>query len=197
MTGSMETGSLLGLIGMFVLIAIAVGMFIHSGMKLNRFKYMEKGFQLPYALKMSLQRSQAHFALTYRVSIITGVSLCVLSPSFIFAGAYINDDYASYGVSVFMLMAAVGVFLFIYYGNIQGAYTKLLEEHHMTAEKKEEVRVVRAVEAIVWPLATAIFLFTGFVFQRWDINWAIFPITGVLSGSFSNVYHIMKRKNPS
>ncbi|MIP45576.1 hypothetical protein C3578_26445 [Salmonella enterica] len=197
MTGSMETGSLLGLIGMFVLIAIAVGMFIHSGMKLNRFKYMEKGFQLPYALKMSLQRSQAHFALTYRVSIITGVGLCVLSPSFIFAGAYINDDYASYGVSVFMLMAAVGVFLFIYYGNIQGAYTKLLEEHHMTAEKKEEVRVVRAVEAIVWPLATAIFLFTGFVFQRWDINWAIFPITGVLSGSFSNVYHIMKRKNPS
>ncbi|WP_079695461.1 MULTISPECIES: permease prefix domain 1-containing protein [unclassified Paenibacillus] len=197
MTGSMETGSLLGLIGMFVLIAIAVGMFIHSGMKLDRFKYMEKDFQLPYALKMSLQRNQAHFALTYRVSIITGVGLCVLSPVFIFAGAYINDVYASYGVSLFMLMAAVGVFLFIYYGNIQGAYTKLLEEPHFSADKKKQERVVGAVGAIVWPLATALFLFTGFVYQRWDVNWAIFPITGVLFGMFSNTYHILKRKNHS
>ncbi len=194
---SEETGAVLGLIGMFVLIAIGVGMFINSGMKLERFSHMEKGFQLPYALKMSLQRSQASFALTYRVAIITGVCLCILSPVFIFAGFYINDNYASYGVSAFMVMAGVGVFLFVYYGNIQGAYTNLVEKHQLTAEKKQEVKVVRAVEAIVWPLATAIFLFTGFVYQRWDINWAIFPITGILSGSFSNVYHIMKSKNPS
>lgn len=197
MAGSTEMGSMLGLIGMFVLIAIAVGMFIYSGMKLERFKYMEQGFQLPYALKARLQQSQINFALTYRVALITGVCLCILSPVFIFAGASINDNFASYGVSAFMIMAAVGVFLFVYYGNIQGAYTKLLDGQYMTAEKKEEVRVVRAVEAVVWPLATAIFLFTGFVFHRWDINWAIFPITGILAGSFGNVYHIMNRKNPS
>ncbi|MBD8840788.1 MULTISPECIES: permease prefix domain 1-containing protein [Paenibacillus] len=194
---SVETGAVLGLIGMFVLIAIAVGMFIYSGMKLERFNYMEKGFQLPYTLKMSIQHSRESFALTYRIAIITGVCLCILSPVFIFAASSINDNYASYGVSAFMVMAGVGVFLFVYYGNIQGAYTNLLEKHQLTVEKKQEVKVVRAVEAIVWPLATAIFLFTGFVYQRWDINWAIFPITGILSGSFSNVYHIMKSKNPS
>lgn len=188
---------MLGLVGMFVLIAVAVGMFIHSGMKLERFKSLEQGFQLPYALKTELQRSQVLYAPTYRFSLITGVCLCVLSPTFIFATAYVNDDFTPYGVAAFLLIAAVAVFLFVYYGNIQGAYTKLLRESHITAEKKEEERIMGAVGAVMWPLATAVFLFTGFVYHRWDVNWAIFPITGILFGMFSNVYHILKRKNVS
>lgn len=191
---SEEIGTLLGLVGMFVSIAAAVGMFIYSGMKLERFKYLERGFQLPYTLKMEIQRSKLLFAPTFRTSVIMGVCLCVLSPAFIFAATFFNDDFSTYGVAVFMTLVALAVFLFIYYGNIQGAYTKLLVESHISAEKKEEERVVGAVAAIVWPLATAVFLFTGFVFQRWDINWAIFPITGILFGMFSNVYHISKRK---
>ncbi|MDT0124702.1 permease prefix domain 1-containing protein [Paenibacillus sp. RRE4] len=195
--GTVSIGSVLGMSGMFVLVALAVGMFIYSGMKLGRFEYMEKGFRLPRALLMTLQRSKTSFALTYRVALITGVCLCILSPVFIFAGAYVNDTYAAYGVSALLATAGIGVFLFVYYGNIQGSYTTLLEDQHLNAAKREEARAVRAVEAVVWPLATAFFLFTGFVYQRWDINWAIFPIVGILSGSFSNVYHIMKNKKPS
>ena len=195
--GKMETGMMLGLIGMFVFVAVAVGMFIYSGMKLERFKSLEQGFQLSYSLKTSLQRRQILFAPTYRLSIITGVCLCVLSPAIIFAAAYVNDDFTTYGVAAFLLIVAVAVFLFIYYGNIQGTYTKLLEEAHITAEKKEEERIVGAAAAVVWPLATALFLYTGLIYQRWDINWAIFPITGVLFGMFASVYNILKRKNPA
>ncbi|CAI6080538.1 hypothetical protein PAECIP112173_02920 [Paenibacillus sp. JJ-100] len=195
--GTVGIGSVLGISGMFILVAVAVGMFIYSGMKLGRFDYMEEEFKLPRSLLMSIQRSKASFALTYRVALITGVCLCILSPVFIFAGAYVNDTYAAYGVSALLAMAGTGVFLFVYYGNIQSSYTTLLEDQHLSEAKREEVRAVRAVEAVVWPLATAIFLFTGFVYQRWDINWAIFPIVGILSGSFSNVYHIMKNKKPS
>lgn len=195
---STETGALLGLIGMFVLIAVAVGMFIYSGMKLERFKNLEQGFQLPFALKSELQHSQNQFAMTYRISVIMGVCLCVLSPVFIFAATFINDDSTPYGVAVFLLTTALAVFLFVYYGNIQGAYTKLLHGSRISsAEKKEDERIIGAIAAIVWPLATAVFLFTGFVYQRWDINWAIFPITGILFGMFSSVYHILKRKDVS
>ncbi|MDK8183360.1 hypothetical protein [Paenibacillus sp. UMB4589-SE434] len=34
-------------------------------------------------------------------------------------------------------------------GNIQGAYTKLLEEPYIAAEKKEEERIMTAVELCV------------------------------------------------
>ncbi|MGF7050169.1 uncharacterized membrane protein YidH (DUF202 family) [Paenibacillus sp. DS2015] len=192
-----DKGSMLGLVGMIVPIAVAVGMFVHSGMKLERFKSLEQGFQLPYALKMALQRSQVLYAPTYRLSLITGVCLCVLSPVFIFAASYVNDDFASFGVAAFLVIAAVAVFLFVYYGNIHGTYTKLLEEPNITAEKKEEDRFVGVVGAVLWPLATVIFLFTGFVYQRWDVNWTVFPIAGILSGMSSNVYHILKRRNVS
>ncbi|MDF2721547.1 MAG: hypothetical protein K0Q59_1222 [Paenibacillus sp.] len=194
---SLEVGTILGLIGMFLLIAAAVGMFIHSGMKLERFKGLEQGFQLPYALKMELQRSQALYAPTYRFSLITGVCLCVLSPALIFMAAYIHDDFTPYGVAAFLLMAAAAVFLLIYYGNIQGAYTKLLEEPYIAAAKKEEERISGAIGAVIWPLATAVFLLTGFVYHRWDINWAVFPIAGILHGMFSSLYHSLNRKNVS
>ncbi|HIW33902.1 MAG TPA: hypothetical protein IAA29_14060 [Candidatus Paenibacillus intestinavium] len=198
--GSMELGSLLGLVGMFVLIAVAVGMFIYSGMKLERFKSLDQGIKIPYALKTTLERSRVLYEPTYRFSLITGVCLCVLSPVFIIATTYINDDYSPYGVVVLLLSIAIAVFLFVYYGNIQGAYTKLLEEprHAIVRQEKKEVdRIVGAVAAIVWPLATVVFLFSGFVYQRWDINWAIFPITGILFGMFSNFYHILKRQEVS
>ncbi|CAH1059180.1 permease prefix domain 1-containing protein [Paenibacillus pseudetheri] len=192
-----DKGSMLGLVGMSMLVAVAVGMFIYSGMKLERFKSLEQGFQLPYSLKASLQRSQALFAPTYRLSLITGVCICVLSLAFIFATSFVSDDYTPYGVAAFLLIAAVAVFLFIYYGNIQGAFTKLLEDSKVTVQKKEEDRFIGVVGALLWPLATVIFLFTGFVYQRWDVNWAVFPIAGILSGMLSNVYHILKRKNAS
>ncbi|MNY74249.1 hypothetical protein D3C86_2132340 [compost metagenome] len=59
----MEMGTMLGLVGMFVLIAAAVGMFIHSGMRLEH------------------QCSQAHYAQTYRFSLIMRVCPCVLPPA--------------------------------------------------------------------------------------------------------------------
>lgn len=128
-----DKSSMLGLIGMLVLVAVAVGMFIYSGMKLEPYKKLEEGFQLPYSLKMKLQQNQVLYAPTYRLSLITGVCLCVLSPIFIFAASYFGEDYESFGVAGFLLIAAVAVFLFVYYGSIQGAYAKLLEKPDITA----------------------------------------------------------------
>lgn len=178
--GSMGLGTMLGLVGMFVLTATAVGMFIYSGMKLERFKSLEQAFQLPNSLKTALQHSQVLFAPTYRLSRVMGVILCVLSPTIIFTAAYVNYDFSTYGFAACLLVVAVAVFLFVYYGNIQGAYTKLLEEPYIAAEKKEEERIVGVVGAVVLSLATVVFMFTGFVYQRWDINWAVFPIAAVL-----------------
>lgn len=51
-----------------------------------------------------------------------------------------------------------------------------------------------SIAAIVWPLATCIFLISGFVFQRWDINWIVFPVTGILLGIFGSVYNLVKAR---
>ena len=89
------------------------------------------------------------------------------------------------------------MFLFVQYGNIQGAYTTLLQEPALAAEIKEEERVMGLIGSIIWPLTIAVFLFTGFVYGRWDINWVLFPIVGILHGVMNNVYRVVKGKDVS
>ncbi|MFD1910303.1 hypothetical protein ACFSQ7_49680 [Paenibacillus rhizoplanae] len=122
-----------------------------------------------------------------------------MSPIAIFVSSAFGDEYSSYGVAVLLIIVAVAVFLFVYYGNIRGAYQRLLKtgdfSEEKQEEKKEEDRIVGAVAAIIWPLVTCVFfLVSGFVFDQWEINWIVFPLTGILFGVFSSVYNMFKKK---
>jgi hypothetical protein len=91
--------------------------------------------------------------------------------------------------------SSVAVFLFVYYGNIRGAYQMLLKTGDFSKEKQEEDRVIGAVASIIWPLVPCVFLVSGFVYDQWHINWIVFPVTGILSGVFSSAYNLLKGKD--
>ncbi|WP_251037655.1 hypothetical protein [Paenibacillus albidus] len=113
------------------------------------------------------------------------------------SGSAFDGNVSTYGAAIMLLVVALAVFLLVYYGQIRESYTILLTTKEVTKAKKEEDRVIGAVAAIVWPLATCIFLISGLMFQQWQINWIVFPITGILFGMFSAVYNILKVKNNS
>jgi hypothetical protein len=192
---SEDAMSMIGVGFLLVLLVPAIAMFIYSGMRMEKYKYLESGFHLPYHLEADIQQRQSGFAATYMLSLIMGVSLCVLSPIAIFVASAFGDDASSYGVVVLLAVVAVAVFLFVYYGNIRGAYQMLLKTGDFSKEKKEEDRVIGAVASIVWPLVTCVFLVSGFVYDQWHINWIVFPVTGILFGVFSSAYNILKRKD--
>ncbi|MNW03287.1 hypothetical protein D3C71_1992020 [compost metagenome] len=89
---------------------------------------------------------------------------------------------------------ALAVFLFIYYGSIKDSFKFLLKEEEYTdiPEKKEANRINGSIAAIMWPLAVCIFLISGFVYERWDINWVVFPVTALLLTVFSAAYNALK-----
>lgn len=194
---SYDAGNMLGLLALFILLVPAIGMFIYSGMKLEKYKYLEKGFHLPYHSKSLIQHKLSAFSATYNLSLILGVCLCVLSPVPIFITSVFGDTASAYGVIMLLGIISVAVFLFIYYGCIRESFTKLLEDSRKVKADKEEDRVIGAVAAFIWPLATCIFLVSGFVFDKWHINWVVFPVTALLFGMFSGVYSILKRKEVS
>ncbi|MFD2882217.1 hypothetical protein ACFTAO_50490 [Paenibacillus rhizoplanae] len=88
-----------------------------------------------------------------------------MSPIAIFVSSAFGDEYSSYGVAVLLIIVAVAVFLFVYYGNIRGAYQRLLKtgdfSEEKQEEKKEEDRIVGAVAAIIWPLVTCVFFWSA------------------------------------
>jgi hypothetical protein len=207
-TTSFETGllggnfsedalNMFGLIAMLLLIVPAIAMFIYSGMKLEKYNYLKSDFILPYPLKAYLQQKQIAFAPTYTLSIIMGVCLCVLSPAAFFMATAFNGDASSLGIAVMLEIIAVAVFLFVYYGNIKESFSILLQIGDYSKAKKEENRVIGGVAAVIWPLATCIFLISGLVFGQWHINWIVFPITGILFGSFAGIYSSLKDKGRS
>jgi fatty acid desaturase len=91
-------------------------------------------------------------------------------------------------------MVAIAVFLFISSGTIREGYEHLLQIGDYDRQKKKENKVIGAVSAIVWPIAVVIFLVSGFVYDKWDICWIVFPITGILFGMFSAAYSIITNK---
>lgn len=191
---SEDTGYMIGLITLFVMLVPAVALFIYSGMKSETYKYLKKGFNVPLSVKSLLQQRYNKFTSTYMVSVILGVCLCILSPVSIFAASVFGDTASIYGVIVLLIIIAIAVFIFIYYGSIKESFTFLLRIDNFSKENVENNKVIGAVAAIIWPLAVCIFLVSGLVFDKWYINWIIFPITGILFGMFSSVYSIIKKR---
>lgn len=192
---SEDTAMMLGLIPLFVLVAIAVGLFIYSGTLVEKYKYLEFGFNLPPHLRNELQQRYQNYNSTYTLSVIIGVSLCILSPVVLFLSSLFGEETIVYGVVGLLLIVAIGVYIFIYFGKIRENYKRLLclEEYSKSfKEKQEEERFIRVVASIVWPLAVIIFLISGFIYNKWGINWIIFPIVGMLFGMFSAAYNAIR-----
>lgn len=186
---------MLGLIGLLILVVPAVALFIYSGMKLEKYKYLSDSFDLPFDTKKAIEENHSSFSSKYTISVIAGVSLCILSPVALFVGSAFDGDAPTYGLVVLLAIVAAAVYIFIYYGCIREGYSILLKIGDYSKEKVEENKVVGAVAAVVWPLAVCIFLVSGFIYHIWYINWIIFPITGILFGMFSAVYNIIKGQN--
>lgn len=195
----MVAGTMIGLVVLLTLIAVAVGLFIYSGLMMEKYKKIDEtgDFSLPTYFQVSLEAKKNDFQPIYTKSVIIGVILCIISPAPLFILLAINENIVLYGVTILLLIIAIAVYIFIYYGGKKESFDKLLKIGEYAPKIKEENKIINAVAAIVWPLAVCFFLISGLVFHMWHINWIIFPITGILFGMFSGVYSILKEKNGS
>ena len=192
---SKDFSDMFGIIALFILLVPAIALFIYSGMKLEKYKYLQNGFDLPLHVKAIIEQKHNAFASKHMVSVITGVCICVISPIALFVSSAFGDSASNYGVVVLLVMVAIAVFIFIYFGTIKQSFSILLQIDDFSKEKTENNKLIGAVAAIVWPLAVCIFLVSGLIFNQWHINWIIFPITGILFGMFSAAYSIIKGHN--
>ena len=192
LTGYEDT-SILGVVTLLLMIMIAVGIFIYSGYKTEKFKYLETDeFVLSTEAQVNIKQLYDLYAPKHIITVIIGVSLCILAPVVLIISNFISGYDTQFGVIVLLLMIAVAVLNFIYFGSINDSFCILLKINDYSKDKKEEKKVISAVAAVIWPLAVCIFLITGFFFQKWHINWIVFPITGILFGTFSTVYNILR-----
>lgn len=174
--------SSLGLLPMFVLIAIAVVLFIVNGVSLDRYEDVEKKqVIMDTACTQRVRDMLTAYTPTFAGLIATGVALCILAVLIpIFLTGILIDGAA---VALMLAVIAVAVFLFVIAGGRHSAYEKLLGigEHKKKATTRAD-KLFDTIMGLVWPLTVIAFLVWGFKFDGWAISWCLFPIVGILSG---------------
>lgn len=185
---AMDRIDLLSVIPLFFFIAIAVGIFIIFGLKEEQYGLDKKVVIIDSATRIALDREMKDFKPGFGKAIASGVILCILAPiSLLLAIVLLGDDNA-WSVIFLLGFVAVGVFLFVFYGILYSTYEKLLSLGEYKPEKVIASKLTDNIAGVVFPLATAVYLILGFVYNAWDTAWIIFPITGILFAAFSSLY---------
>lgn len=178
----------------FIMIAIAVALFIFSGLQLDKYEYLKKPFYLDIRTIEFIKIRKEAFHTTYTVQIIIGVMLCILSPLMLIGITGISslERFGSFGVFVLLTMVAIAVFLFIHTGCIMDSYKELLQEAEFSKKAKKGNKIVDVVASIIWPIVAAGYLIVSFITGDWGITWIVFPVVGILFGAFAAVVNVVK-----
>ncbi|MBR6473785.1 MAG: helix-turn-helix transcriptional regulator [Firmicutes bacterium] len=173
----------IGLVILFVLVGLAVALFINAGIRGTRFDYLgEKSIDTAYGIKGLVTELKERYKDAYTRSMVIGVVLCVMSciPLFI-AMILAGDNEFIMGLTVgaLLVMIAVGVFMIVKVNIVWGAYNTLLEEGDYSRDAKAQSKKYGWIAGVYWLLVTAIFLATGFT-RGFDNNWVIWPIAGIV-----------------
>ena len=182
----------IGLIPFFTFIACAVGLFIYSGSKLKKYEYIkEEVFDLDNETYKYVKNLENRFQGKYTISVIVGVILCIFSviPILLFNGY--NENL---GVCILLFIVSIAVFIFVYFGNISGAFKQLLQLDDYSKKNKEN-KIIGIVASIVFPITAFVYLLVSMFTGAWHITWIIWPVVGVLFGGFSSIYSEMHDKN--
>ena len=183
MVGGVCTGILL------LIIAIAVGVMIISGLRVGKYEYLEKDvISLQYGVQGIVQKRKKDFEKTFTSCIAVGVMCFILGvvPLLVISGIMDGQDgfpvIACVGVLLFMI--AIGVWFFVWAGTIHASFEKLLQQGDYTEEKKELNKEfdkkMGFIPAIYWCVTTAIYLGISLPTNNWDKTWVVWPVAGVL-----------------
>lgn len=171
---------MIGVVVLLALIAVAVAMFIFSGIRHSDF--MKENPIMPQYPKYKVKRFLKLFAVAMACAtalIIVGVALLVAVP----------DELT---VGVFLLFCAVSVFIYVYAGILYSKYDtegynrECAKEGYVpkaaqTLENKR-AHLSETVSSIIMMMATIIFLLLGFIGNYWHPAWVVFPVGGILCG---------------
>lgn len=179
-----NTAGGIGVAILLVMVAVGVAVVILSGMQLEKYEYISKEkLDLQYGVQGIVTKKKEDFAGTFRLCLVIGITLCILSvvPMMLSIAFFGENELAMiYSVAILLAVVAVGVFLIIRAGEIQGSFQKLLQEGEYTPDEKALEKKTSFFSGIYWCLVVAVFLAVSFRFDSWKTSWIIWPVAALL-----------------
>lgn len=180
-----ELVAAMGGVAVLVCVAIAVFLFVFSGITHEKFK---KSY--PVVKNVFTKEQYDKFSRRFPVAmaclvsgILLGVVTLVVFSSLLGSGIIGGgDETYCYVTAAFLLIIAVCVGGLTYFGIQKTKFdvTEYNAENAKEAQPKEKLK--NAVCSAVMMTATAVFLVIGFVWNLWHPGWVVFPVGGIICG---------------
>lgn len=185
-----------GVIVLLMIVAAAVAVFIACGSRNAPYEFLEKeAFETEYGVEGMVRERQRAFRSSYARGNILGTCCCILAPVALLIGAFSGDDFLTVAMlCVTLLVAGVGVMIFISVGVRWAAMQRLLQEGEFSAEDRDANRFKGAVSAAYWLIATAVYLAWSFITEDWQHTWIVWPVAGVLFGGAMALCNLRGRR---
>lgn len=179
---SEASAALIGMVILFVMVAAAVGIFIHCGFRNAPYEFLDKEeFETEYGVIGMVRERQKAYKGIYAKCNMIGTCICILSPIPLFMGAFTeNEFYVVFSLTGTIFLAGIAVLLFIIVGVRWASMQKLLKEGEFAPSEKWKNRIKESVATIYWLTAAAIYIGWSLVTDDWQSTWVVWPIAGVL-----------------
>ena len=173
----------IGLVVLILIVTMAVALFVYCGFKNSPFEYLDKAeaFELEYGVSGMVKEKQKAFRGKYTLSNVIATCVCVLSPVPIMSGAFMEKEFLMVILlGVTMIIAGIGVCIFILNGVRWASMQKLLKEGEYSLKEKKKSGIKETISLVYWLVLTAIYLVWSFTTNAWEITWLVFAVGGVL-----------------
>ena len=189
----------LGTIGLFIVLAMGIALFIYNGVQSDKWEWMDK---TPCAVEFGtideVNRKREAYRPMKALYLCVGIVLCILAVAI----SGVVDDYIpalhirDLDGMIFLSIVAIGVGLIVY-GNLRdSAFTKILSlndsktvgGNFVDSQKtvKRLTKTGQTIMSVYWPTVTCIYLIWSFVTMDWHISWIIWPLPRRFLNTFCN-----------
>lgn len=184
-----------GLIPLLLIVAVAVAIFIMTGISMEKYeKYEKEILFLDYKAKQFLEAQRESEKMSGALQVALGVFLCIVSviPLIIVGSMEFESDMPAV-LCVLVMLAIIGVatFLFVFAGTKSESYHILLQEEEYSEYRKKKGSPAHIFDAIYWPVVTVIYLVWSFITADWHITWIIWPVAGILGAAVDAILGVV------
>lgn len=182
----------MGSVALLACIAVAVFLFVFSGIIHDRFKKSHPVMENVFT-KEEIQKFSRRFPIAMAclvsgilIGVVMLVVLSALIDNEIISG---GDSSYCYVTAAFLLIIAVSVGGLVYFG-IQKTKFEVAEYNATTNKEQhptQREKLKNAVCSAIMLTATAVFLLIGFIWKLWHPGWVVFPVGGIICGIVSAI----------
>ena len=200
---AVHINELIGELALFLCIAVAVGMFVFSGISIKKWDFLkQEPCSLDFETTNYVHEKKDYNRGIFALFLVIGIGLCILSviPVIIFGEINLHlqaVDLESMGAAFLLLFVAIGVFLIVYGSMIYGSFDELLKVNDVRTvggnyvpEQKEQYMTpaMATIMEVYWPTITCIYLIWSFLTFEWWVSWIIWPVAAIVHSILKSIF---------